>query len=368
MSASRFLRLLVVLFVTLFVHTVAIAQTPSLKTVKDSIVAKSKKLPSLKEIKSGGSKILGKFTTKNNTAAIAIADTIPQNVSASKIDNVVVTTADSSKSLATDVKLSIRHIGWADGRVAEFNNAYTLRRHEVRLSVFGRSAYGITDKLEASVYLPIIILPNLSFKYRFIDHPHFAMAYEVGGAVGIIPVAVVSGIVLPGGAFAGATFGALTGNDIFVKGYASWKPSTKFTFSLRTGVSRMKLSYHGIGAFAAAGGDGAAVAALPLNFRIITTNYYMAGFDADYAPNRRNAIVAKVCIGQFSKTSGGLIYPSLSWTHAMHNHFHYTIGIFKLLDTPRYEILKEKTNNPFPFDLYYNFYWVLNNKARKVVS
>ena len=257
------------------------------------------------------------------------------------------------------------HIGWADGRMAEFNNAYTLRRHEFRLNIMGRSSYAITDRLEMSTYLPLLIMPNLSFKYRFLDTRHFAVAYELGGAFGVIPVALATGFVMPGGAMGAGTIGVFTGNDVYAKLFLSWKPVNKLTFSVRTSASRLKLSYHGIGAFAAAGGSGGGAEVMPINFKLVTTGYYMAGFETDYAINKRNGLVAKISYSRFSLGEGGILFPSLTYAHAVRKHFHYAFGIYKILDVPHYYITKEKTNNPLPFDLHYNFYWIFNNRSHK---
>ncbi len=318
----------------------------------------------LNAIKSKGNKLYEKYIKSDDSTSILNNLNTRKNAAKKYVDtNVRQETANIKNSLKTHDSV-VRHVGWQDGRVAEFNNAYTLRKNEIRLNIAGRSSWAITDRLEMSVFLPLIILPNVSFKYRFLDKPHFAIASELGGAIGIIPVAAASGLLMPGGAFGAGTLGLLTGSDIYYKMYFSWKPCRKFTFSARGGYSDIRLAYHGLLGFAAAGGSDAVVAAVPVNFKLVHTSYSMAGFETDYAITAHNALVAKVAFGEFAITGGGILYPSLTYTHAFKKHFHISAGVFKLLDYPHYYILKEKTNNSLPFDFYYNFYWTLNNRVR----
>jgi hypothetical protein len=83
--------------------------------------------------------------------------------------------------------IKVMHIGWEDGHVREFTNAYTLHCNEVRINIFGRSSYAFSDKVEMSSYLPMLITPNIAFKYNFIDKKHLALAIEAGTAAGIFP-------------------------------------------------------------------------------------------------------------------------------------------------------------------------------------
>ena len=358
MNASRLIANILNLSVLLGMCNVAAAQNTDTLKVRNGVV------PSMNMLKKRGAGLLNKVKEKGETY-LQKDNEVPAQLSVKKPQPASEQPAIVHAVQQVPVDTSL-HIGWRDGRMAEFNNAYTLRRHEFRLNLAGRTSYALTDRLEMSTYLPLIILPNLSFKYRFIDKPHFAMAYELGGAAGIIPVAAVAGIALPGGAFGGGTIGVMTGNDLYAKLFISWKPSTKLTFSVRGGASRIKMNYHGIGALVGAGGSGVGAGVFPLNIKLLTTYYYMAGFEADYAMNRRNGLIAKVSFGQFANRPGGLLYPSITYTHAMRKHFHYSAGIFKLLDAPRYEVLKQNTNNPLPFDIYYNFYWIFNNGRRHV--
>lgn len=263
------------------------------------------------------------------------------------------------------------HIGWHDGRIPEYENAYTLRRHEVRLHTFGRSAYGLTNRLEMSSYLLLILSPNVSFKYRFADTRHFAAAYEFGTADGLLPVFVADGLVLPGGAVGGATAGFLTYTDFFGKFYFSYKPSRKFTLSARVGISHISAQYHGVVAFAAIGGGGGGAALAPISADVVKTNWLMAGLEADYVINDRNAIVLKASIGKLytqkfvslevdKSAASALLYPSLSWNHSW-VHFHLAAGIYNFYDVPYFRMVK---NAKEPFGPYANCSWLVHNRVR----
>lgn len=322
------------------------AQT--LQSVKDSIVSKSRKLPSAKEVKTKGAQFFNKYLTNKDTTQ-------------SRPD----TTEKDRVMVAEQVKPVYKkeyHIGWPDGRVAEFNNAYTLGKGEVRLNLFGRSSVALSKHSELSSYLPLIIMPNLFFKHTFADTRHFAAAYETGAAFGIIPVAFASGILMPGAAVGITGLGIFTGNDIYGKLYLSYQPSHHFTFSVRGSASRIAISYHGLAAFAGAGGSGDAfIGVVPTNFKLITTYYYMLGGELDYVFRKRNSFVLNTSYSRFDGHSGGILYPSLYYTRAVKKHFHYSLGLFKLIDVPRYANLK----SDLPVNVFYNFYWILNN-GRKV--
>ena len=266
------------------------------------------------------------------------------------------------------------HTSWLGGRVPDFTNAYTLNKHEVRLSVFGRSAYGLTDKLEVSGFLPLVFMPNLNFKYRFVDHPHFAAAYEIGGATGAFPIAVATGIALPGILLEVGTAGVFRGSDICGKVHATWRPGKKVAISLRAGASYFKIRYTGIvGAAGLGGSGGALVGFLPVDQGLIKATWLMGGFQLDYAINKRNIVVLRSSINgintQRSRSNDTgvnagkrnyLLYPSLTYTHAW-NHFCLTLGVFDIYYPP---VVKANKGNVISGSEYVNVYWVLNNGRR----
>ena len=124
----------------------------------------------------------------------ALSNFISQVASGQKRNQI----ADSISSLISAKKKRDIHSSWAEGKVPEFSSPYTLSRHELRLNLFGASSYAISDRFELKSYLSAIIVPNISFKYRFYDKNNFALAYEAGGAIGGFPIAAAGGFVLPG--------------------------------------------------------------------------------------------------------------------------------------------------------------------------
>jgi hypothetical protein len=257
---------------------------------------------------------------------------------------------------------TVFHIGWEDGRVPEFSNAYTLQRHEFRLNILGRSSYAINNRLEVSSYLPLIMTPNVSLKYRFFDQGNFASAFEVGTAAGAFPVAFATGILLPGVVIGVGAAGFVKGSDNHLKLYSSWHPTQKLTFSARGSISFLKIGYTGIAAFAGLGGDGAAVGFIPVNLNH-RFNYLMGGFETDYVINKKNVIVLNSSISGFEGGKKQLIIPSIAWTHAK-THVHYTLGLYTFLDPPSWEMWKTG-NSQIPVGVYGNIYWIFNNRIKK---
>ena len=253
-------------------------------------------------------------------------------------------------------KIKVMHIGWADGHVPEFGSAYTLHAHEVRLNILGRSSYAMSDKVETSIYLPLIITPNISFKYRFVDTKFFASALEVGTAVGIFPVAAASGILLPGGAVGGGTIGLIHGSDSQIKLYLSFPVSKKLTFSFRGDASTMRVHFTGVVGMAGLGGNGAFVGFLPVDVGTPRFKYFSTGFETDYVINKQNAIVFNTGVGGFKEGKRQLGMATLSWTHAK-MYFHYSFGLYGFYDPPKYEMVHE---SKLPVSAFANVYWILH--------
>jgi hypothetical protein len=281
----------------------------------------------------------------------------------------VLTTNFSKKNINKQVKHSYYgdsttqfHIGWEDGRVPEFSNAYTLHRHEFRLNVLGRSSYAINNRFEVSSYLPLIfITPNVSLKYRFLDRRSFAAAIEAGTIRGLFPAAFATGILLPGAAIGVGTAGFIRGSDNHIKLYASWHPTAKLTFSAKGSVSFLKIGYIGLGGVAGVGGDGVIAGLFPINVKH-NFKYLAGGIEADYVINKKNAIVFNSTISGFENANKQLLVSSLGWTHA-NTHFHYTVGLYNFLDPPVWDMWKAEKSH-IPVGVYANVYWIFNNRIK----
>lgn len=259
-------------------------------------------------------------------------------------------------TIVQNKKTKVMHIGWEDGRVPEFSNAYTLRCNEIKLNILGRSSIALSDKLEMSTYLPLIVTPNVAFKYRFLDSRFFALAIEVGTAVGIFPIAFASGFLLPGVAVGAGSIGLLHGYDSHLKLFLSFKPTKKLTFSFRGSASAIYAAYLGGGAFLGVGGNGAAAGLFPIS-ESKKFKFYSGGFETDYVVNKRNAIVLDARIGGFCGGKKQLGMTTLSWTFAK-NHFHYSLGLYGFFDPPTFEMFRE---SKLPIAPYANVYWIFNN-------
>lgn len=289
-----------------------------------------------------------------------------------KVEETKAEVAETAKAKREEKKARVMHVGWEDGKVWEFQNAYTISKHEWRLNLLGPSSFGASDRLEVKSYIQLMLAPNVSFKYRFLDKGQFSAAIEPGASLGGLPVAGAVGILLPGGAVGGGTVGIVTFSDVFVKLYATWHPTKKFTLSVRGGASRIKASFSGLGGFAGIGGSGGAVGFFPFNVGLIKTTWVMAGFEADYVLNERNALVLRSSIGKLHTTGLGnedisytsadyLMWPSASWNHAW-RHLHLTAGVYGVFDPPSFTIVK---SSRLPIGPFADVYWVLNNRKRE---
>lgn len=244
--------------------------------------------------------------------------------------------------------------GWAEGRVPEFNNAFILKKHRVRLNILGRTSWAATRRLEISTYLPLIFMPNLSFKRVLINKSRFAASAEYGFITGALPVTAGTGLLLPGLVAAGGTAGIIHGFDNYLRLYVSYKPNTRLTFSLRGGASLMRMGYTGLVGGIAAGGDAVFAAVLPVNAHTSWKRWYMGGAEIDYVINPINALVLNASLAGFENTKKMIFFPRLAWVHAR-NHFHYMIGLYSLLDPPQWDIVKRSNYFISP---YANVYWI----------
>ena len=258
------------------------------------------------------------------------------------------------------------HYCWEDGRIPEGSNAFTLHRHEFRLNTFGRSSYGITDRLEISAQIPLyfVLFPNFSLKYRFIDKEHFAAAAVLGGGGGAFPIAYGTWLVASHFAGGVGTAGFITSGTQFAKLDITWHPVKFLSLTGRGAICAAEISYEGLGALAGFGGAGV----VPILIGG-TTWGYSGGTEADFAINKRNAIIVRVNTIYFPKTYHALDY-SIAWTHAW-KHFHLTVGAFDgyglldkviLVETDSGSSPTNSNQNkviPIPF---VNLYWILHNQ------
>jgi hypothetical protein len=233
---------------------------------------------------------------------------------------------------------------WEDGRVPEGDSAFTVPRHMLRLGLVGRSAVGLTGRLELSTHLPLdlLLFPNLALKYRFVDGERIASAIKLGAGGGAYPVLVgaVMGFVPLG--FLGLVGGAYEQAQIDV----TLHPSRPLALTLRGGVLATQVGVVGTGGAAARGavvfpvlGGGSAVAAT-------------GGVEADWALGDQDALVLEGDIYAFHEASQELVTASLVWTHAL-GVWHVSVGAWTLMAVPGGDAVTDRSI-VLP---YANVYW-----------
>src|SRR5258707_3221239 len=86
---------------------------------------------------------------------------------------------------------AVAQASWPAGHVVEGDSAYTVPAGHGRISLLGRSAVGLGERIELSTYLPldVLLFPNLSLKWRFLRIDSVATAFMGGVGGGFYPVA-----------------------------------------------------------------------------------------------------------------------------------------------------------------------------------
>ena len=230
------------------------------------------------------------------------------------------------------------------GHVVEGDSAYTVRGGGARLSLLGRSAIGLGDRVELSTYLPLdaVLFPNLSLKYRFVQSEVVALALKAGAGGGLYPVAV--GLTLPFGVAVGGA-GLVGASYQNIDLTLSVTPAVPITVSARGGVMRAEFALRGVVGAVGAGGEGSAPIASDGHITVID-----GGLEIDATLGARDAVIAELEAYRFSSTT--VFEPYLAWYHAFGPRFHLTVGAFELLEVPsvrhRYA--------PVPYaNVYWNF-------------
>ena len=236
---------------------------------------------------------------------------------------------------------------WEDGRVPEGDNAFTLRRHELELSLLGRSGFGITDAVEISTYLPLdlVLFPNLGLEVRLFDDGRWASSCKLTLGAGAYPV--VGGGFLPyppvAAGFVGFVAAAFQAGEIMVSG----RPGRAVTLTARAGGFAVEMGVLGLG--------GGVAVYVPLVLPIAkggATPGFTGGAEIDLALGDHDAIVAGGDIYYLDGAEEGLAMATAGWTHAW-RHFHLTVGAYTLVDLPDGRIWRDS----LPVAPYANAYW-----------
>lgn len=241
---------------------------------------------------------------------------------------------------------STAHADWDDGRMPEGDNAFTLHRHRVRLSLLGRSAIGLSDHVELSSYLPLdlVLFPNLMLKIGLYDSSRTALALKLSAGGGLYPV--IGGVPLP--PFAALGFvGILAGSYQLGQMAFSVQPLSHLTLTARAGVLGLE-----IGTVTVVGvvGGGAADA-----FPILTGGSTVGadgGGEIDAVLGPHNALTADATFFYLRSDRRALMLATLAWTHAWRGP-HLSVGAFTFTDVPHATLWQ---GHP-PIGPYLNFYW-----------
>jgi hypothetical protein len=246
------------------------------------------------------------------------------------------------------------HADWDAGRFPEGDNAWTLPQWHLRLNILGRSAIGLTDRLELSTYLPLdlALFPNFGLKYRFLDTGRWGSALELNAAGGIYPIPVASAFPLPGGILGGAgivfLFGAFQGATLHV----SSQVADTVSVSARGSVFAVEAAGAFIGGIAGAGNGGAAV--LPLGLALGTSaSGASGGVEADWVIGAHDSLFAEADLYGLRGHHTLMLWPFGGWVHAW-PYVHLMVGVYTFRDLP---LLPGEKPPKLPVSPFANVYW-----------
>jgi hypothetical protein len=241
---------------------------------------------------------------------------------------------------------SVGRADWSDGRVPEGDNAFTVRRHELRLSLLGRSAFGITDRVELSTYLPLyfVLFPNLALKVGLVDAPATSVALELGAGGGAYPM--IGGLPVPPFVAVGFVGFAVAGYQTAAVDW-SVRPARPLTLTVRGGVIGLELGVVGVGGVAAPG----AVAVLPILGGGSAVGG-VGGLEADLVLGPKDALVVDTSLYYLRGADEALMLATAGWSHGW-ERVHLTLGACAVVDVPHAKLWRDGT----PVGPYANLYW-----------
>jgi hypothetical protein len=258
---------------------------------------------------------------------------------------------------------------WDEGKLPEGDNAFTVHRGEVRLALFGRSAVGLTDRLELSTNLlfptPEFLLPNLHLKYRFLENDTVAAAIEGGGMATLLPIPVAGALPLPGAIVGVAAIGAATGAVQHLEGHLTFH-AQKLSATLTGGgyVAEGALLAAGVGGIV----GGVGVAAIPIAAGMGSVEYGATfGGEMAVAFDAHNAVMLQGYGFTLQKPLPGndniqaLTMESLSYLHRW-DVFTLTLGAYSIVDLPHAQMI---TNSKLPAAPFFNLAWTFGGASRR---
>lgn len=258
-------------------------------------------------------------------------------------------------SIGVAVLASLAHADWETGLVPEGSTAATIEKHAFRLNVIGKSAFGLSDSVELSSYVPLIICPNLGLKVRLFETPHWLMALEGDVAAGGLPLAGAAILPVPGLIAGGAAAGLALGSAQLLEAHVGLRLAPPVMLSVRGGGFALEGAVVGAGVGAAVGGNGAAVVPLVAGAGNTLVGF-TAGAELDAVLDPRNAFVVQGDVTG-AANSPLLVMASASWIHAW-DHFHLQLGVYTMLSVPMNEPPK------LPVAPFVNVFWTFNRTPR----
>jgi len=257
--------------------------------------------------------------------------------------------------LALSLAATTAHAGYDPGRVPEGANALTVRRHVLRLSLLGDSAFGLTDHTQLSTYLlgDAALFPNLWLQHAFVDGDRLAASWTVGVGAGALPVVAGAAVPLPGGVFGAGGVGVVGASVQYAGLDVSLHATPTLTLSIGGGGYALEGGFAGLVAGAGTGGATGGEVAIG-GARVGAT----ASAEGDLTLGRRDVLVAAaetwLSRPYYEGGPSGLLYAHAAWTHAW-THFHLSLGAYTFVDLPQGKMLHDSS---MPVAPYLNVGWV----------
>jgi hypothetical protein len=232
---------------------------------------------------------------------------------------------------------------WENGEVPEASNAFTVKRHRLRINILGTTAVGITEKTEVSTYLWLdaMLFPNVTLKHRMFDDGRVAVAISGGVGAGLLP-------------YAGASVQT-------VGAQISYRATPHAVVTIRGNVVAAEGGNATAAGIISPAGPGAAAYAIH-GSRFGGT----LGAGATYVLDSHNAFVIE---GDAAKLRGSrevVTLATVNWTHAWQK-IHLSVGLFSMLQL-RSRPVEQSTQGMEPMSTeaaskvpmpYANVYWTL---------
>ncbi len=241
----------------------------------------------------------------------------------------------------------------------EENSSFYLPKKHFVFRLFGRSAYGINNRLVVSSCLPAFLTPNLQVNYWYYSQKPLYCNISGGSVVLLVPIAFVTGIALPGLLIGAGTVGVIHGTAFTVKHTLAVDITKRWAVALTAGISTIHLAYTGEGVFSGVGANGAGLGFMPLALKK-KWYLYSGSTSVSYLLKPNRVLVWNTVLNGFE---GG--HRQLGWsTFKLLNSYkslRYSIGLYSFFDPPSFAIL---THSKLPVGLIGSLYFHFQPKRK----